>query len=132
MSARIQLVQATDVRPHCSADVEDLRMAWRDAAADARDAYRYWSDAARGDMRTVYAAYLAVADRETVAAEALSAFRENSGRLRLPRRREKRCCWRSGQAEPGSSAMAVTRWRRQIRPRTRPAEMYDPMGSPRP
>jgi hypothetical protein len=57
-----------------AADPEDLRMAWRDACADLRVAYHEWRQqgedrAARGDA---FAAYVAAADREAAAAEALA------------------------------------------------------------
>jgi len=55
-------------------DPEDLRMAWRDACADLRVAYHDWRQ--QGDDRRArgeaFVAYLAAADREAAAAEALA------------------------------------------------------------
>jgi hypothetical protein len=72
MSAQAQVFEGAASFPPANADIEDLRMAWRDAADDARDAYRHWSDAEYGQTRMAYAVYLAAADRETVAADVLA------------------------------------------------------------
>jgi hypothetical protein len=73
MRTEAQLYEGAATFPRPDADIEDLRMAWRDAAEDARDAYRYWSEAADGQAMMAYAVYLAASDRETVAADVLAA-----------------------------------------------------------
>jgi hypothetical protein len=55
--------------------LEVLRNAWADARDDAHDAYRDWSEAARGDRSEAYAVYRAAEEREAVAAELLADAR---------------------------------------------------------
>ena len=73
MSVQAQLGDGAAGFPPADVDIEDLRMAWRDAADDARDAYQRWSEAAYEQTRMAYAVYLAAAERETVAANVLAA-----------------------------------------------------------
>lgn len=58
--------------PPANADIEDLRVAWREAAEDMRLAYRAWCDADRAGAGDAYAAFLAASDRESTAAECMS------------------------------------------------------------
>ena len=58
--------------PPPRADVGDLKVAWREAAADARLAYQAWCEADRGDARDAYIVFVAAADREAVAADCVS------------------------------------------------------------
>lgn len=53
--------------PHT--DVEDLRMAWRDACADLRVAYHAWRQQGPTGGGDAFAAYVAAADREAAAAD---------------------------------------------------------------
>jgi hypothetical protein len=53
--------------PH--ADIEDLKVAWREAAEDMRLAYAAWCDADRDGARDAYTVFLAAADREAIAAD---------------------------------------------------------------
>ena len=55
-------------------DVQDVRLAWRDACADVRLAYLAWQEAAPAPAHTreAFAVYLAAADRETAAALAVA------------------------------------------------------------
>jgi hypothetical protein len=60
--------------PLSDADAEDLHMAWRDAANDARLAYLDWIEGGTGDARSRCAVYVAAADREAVAAQTLEQW----------------------------------------------------------
>jgi hypothetical protein len=53
-------------------DVNDLRMAWRDACADLRIAYHVWCQKGRARGADAFAAYIAAADREAAAADAFA------------------------------------------------------------
>jgi len=55
--------------PPPDSDVEDLRMAWRDACADLRLAYLAWQEGGPDDAADAFAVYRAAADRESTAAE---------------------------------------------------------------
>ena len=75
MSTPMRLSDSIAPYPPSEADAEDLLMAWRDAANDARLAYLDWIEAGtEGDARTRYAVYVAAADREAVAAEVLGQW----------------------------------------------------------
>jgi hypothetical protein len=70
---------APDAFPPAGCDLEDLRMAWRDACADLRVAYHAWREVvvdARGDA---FVAYVAAADREAAAADAFAQARASTG-----------------------------------------------------
>jgi hypothetical protein len=54
-----------------AARVEEMRLKWRDAFSDARLAYLAWCDAQSARAGEAFAAYVAAADREAVAAEFL-------------------------------------------------------------
>ena len=71
MSTPIRLTDEIAPFPPSDADSEDLLMAWRDAANEARTAYLDWADRGADDPRTAYAVYVAAADREEVAARVL-------------------------------------------------------------
>jgi hypothetical protein len=58
--------------PPPSADVNDLKVAWREAAEDTRLAYQAWCEADRGGARDAYVVFVAAADREAVAADCVS------------------------------------------------------------
>jgi hypothetical protein len=58
--------------PPATADVHDLTVAWREAAEDARLAYRAWCEAGRSTARDAYVVFAAAADREAVAADCVS------------------------------------------------------------
>jgi hypothetical protein len=49
--------------------IQELRLAWRDACADARLAYLAWSEARPPKAGEAFAAYVAAADREAAAAD---------------------------------------------------------------
>ena len=49
----------------------DVRDAWRDAATDVQDAYRFWSTAPLGHRSEAHAVYVAAMDREAAAARYL-------------------------------------------------------------
>jgi hypothetical protein len=49
----------------------ELRLAWRDAADDACEAYLAWRDSDRPDQADAFTAYHAALDREEAAARAL-------------------------------------------------------------
>jgi hypothetical protein len=53
-------------------EVEDLRMAWRDACADARLAYLTWRETLPARRPEAYSVYVAAADREATAADTYS------------------------------------------------------------
>jgi hypothetical protein len=74
MSTPMRLSDSIAPYPPSDADAEDLLMAWRDAANDARLAYLDWIEAGQEDARTRYAVYVAAADREAVAAEVLGSW----------------------------------------------------------
>jgi hypothetical protein len=59
-----------------AADVEELRAAWREAAEQAGRAWHHWCDAPKDDAFDAYVAYVAAADRETVAAEMLRRYHD--------------------------------------------------------
>lgn len=62
-----------EVFPAVTCDVEDLRMAWRDACADLRVAYYTWCECdPGGEAGEAFAAYVAASDREAAAAEAFA------------------------------------------------------------
>ena len=54
-----------------AAGLEEMRLQWRDACSDARVAYLAWRDAQSAQAGEAFAAYVAAADREAVAAEFL-------------------------------------------------------------
>jgi ATP phosphoribosyltransferase regulatory subunit HisZ len=51
-----------------AAQVDELRLVWRDACADARLAYLTWRESAPAHAGEAFAAYVAAADREAAAA----------------------------------------------------------------
>jgi hypothetical protein len=53
-------------------DVEDLRMAWRDACADLRIAYHVWCRQGVAGGADAFAGYVAATDREAAAADAFA------------------------------------------------------------
>ena len=57
-----------------SADGEALLDAWRDACDDARAAYAAWCAASRYRADEAFAVFVAAADREEAAAEALARW----------------------------------------------------------
>jgi hypothetical protein len=48
---------------------QDLRLAWREACSEARFAYLTWLDSGPTRAGEAFAAYVAAADREAIAAE---------------------------------------------------------------
>jgi hypothetical protein len=52
-----------------AADVEELRMAWREAAQEAGRAWHAWCRVHSDAAFDAYVTYVAASDRETVAAE---------------------------------------------------------------
>jgi hypothetical protein len=53
-------------------DPADLRMAWRDACTDLRVAYHTWREGPTDERAAAFTAYVAAADREEAAADALA------------------------------------------------------------
>jgi hypothetical protein len=60
-------------------DLEDLRVAWREACNDVRCAYHAWRTAGPAGSGDWFAAYVAAADREAAAADVLARY--TAGRL---------------------------------------------------
>jgi hypothetical protein len=60
--------------PPPGADGEALLDAWRDAADDALAAYRAWRAASRYRAGETFTVYVAAADREAAAADALARW----------------------------------------------------------
>jgi hypothetical protein len=58
--------------PPATADIDDLTLAWREAAEDGRLAYRAWCEAGRSTAHDAYVVFVAAADREAVAADCVS------------------------------------------------------------
>jgi hypothetical protein len=67
--------------PSAACDVDDVRMAWRDACDDLRLAHHAWRESSRADRRDAFYAVVAAADREAIAAETLSRITRASSRL---------------------------------------------------
>ncbi|HEX7298802.1 MAG TPA: hypothetical protein VF257_07325 [Solirubrobacteraceae bacterium] len=65
-------------------EIEHVRLAWRDACADARLAYLAWQEARPSQAREAFAGYLAAADRETAAALAVVSTPSVQASLTLP------------------------------------------------
>jgi hypothetical protein len=65
--------------PPVDCDVEDLRMAWRDACADLRLAYHDWREVAVDARADAFVVYVAAADREAAAADAFAQARASTG-----------------------------------------------------
>jgi hypothetical protein len=58
-------------RPALNPDVAELFLAWQDATDDAWKAYATWRDVPQQRKPEAYCVYLAAADREDAAADAL-------------------------------------------------------------
>jgi hypothetical protein len=55
-------------------DLEDLRLAWREACNDARGAYHAWRAQGPAGSGDRFAVYVAAADREAAAATVLARY----------------------------------------------------------
>jgi hypothetical protein len=73
----IELALASPLPPP-GADGEALLDAWRDAAADALATYRAWRSASRYRAAEAFTVYVASADREAAAANALARWAAHS------------------------------------------------------
>jgi hypothetical protein len=69
----LQAQLASPPLPH-GLDGQALLEAWRDAFADALDAYRAWRDAPRDGASEAFTVYVAADDREAAAAAALACW----------------------------------------------------------
>jgi hypothetical protein len=68
-------------RPLPELELLDSWVLWREASADVRSAYRWWSECARPDRALAFAGYRAAVDREQHAA---SIHSDRAERLRAP------------------------------------------------